>query len=67
MVIKIGKIVALLYILIFACGCSALSLGYEKSYCEENGYDYTDAGICGNPMTIYENRKYINSLKSDCQ
>ena len=47
---------------IFLAGCSAkdFSLGYEKSYCEEHGCDYTDAGICGDPMEIYKYRKDIN-------
>lgn len=67
MVIKIGKIFMILYILLFLSGCGILSLGYEKSYCEENGFDYTDAGLCGNPMLIYKNRKYINNLKTSCK
>ena len=41
-----------------------ISLGYEHSYCDEHGFDYTDAGVCGNPMDIYQNRKkYKNFYK----
>ncbi|WP_456469995.1 hypothetical protein [Caminibacter sp.] len=42
-------------------GCSKIiSIGYEHPYCEENGKNYQDAGVCGDPMLIYKYRYYID-------
>jgi len=47
--------------LLILSGCSrVISLGYEHPYCEENGLNYQDAGVCGDPMLIYKYRYYIN-------
>ena len=43
-------------------GCSIFTIGAEASYCVENGADYTDAGVCDDPMTIYENRQALADL-----
>lgn len=49
-------------------GCSLFTVGAGASYCIENGADYTDAGVCDDPMTIYENRHALADLanKSSC-
>lgn len=33
-------------------GCS---VGYDKTYCEENGSDYTDSGVCSGMIEIIDN------------
>ena len=35
-------------------GCSSkmFNIGENKGYCEEQGCDYSDAGVCGNPYDI---------------
>ena len=43
-------------------GCSVFTMGSEASYCIEHGADYTDAGVCDDPMTIYENRHALADL-----
>lgn len=54
-------IFSILIAILLMNGCSGrfFRVGYEKGYCEEHGYDYSDAGVCGDPMTIYKYRKYI--------
>lgn len=42
--------------LISLSGCSMMTVGENQSYCVENGADYSDAGLCADPMKIYENR-----------
>jgi len=67
LIFKVFKISMLLAIIIIIGGCSKIiSIGYEKSYCEERGIDYTDAGVCSNPMQIYKNRNNINGVISQC-
>jgi hypothetical protein len=59
---KITLTVVILIGIFGLTGCSKMmGIGHEKSYCEENGIDYTDAGVCGDPMTIYKNRKNIQT------
>ena len=60
MIYKIGKIILILFLISFYGCSSALSLGHEQGYCEENGFDYTDAGVCGTPMKIYKYRKFLD-------
>lgn len=43
------------------CLSSALSLGENKSYCEENGCDYTDAGVCKDPYFVLLNKQSVKS------
>ena len=59
MIYKIGSYMLVLFMMFFIGCASVLSLGYEKGYCEENGFDYTDAGVCGTPMKIYKYRKVL--------
>jgi len=49
----------------FLTGCSVrdLGIGYNKTYCEENGCDYSDAGICGDPFLIYKYKDKIDLYK----
>jgi len=60
--ITFGLIVVLAFLL---SGCSLLIVGKEASYCVENGADYTDAGVCDDPMTIYENRHALADLSNN--
>ena len=56
----IGKIILFVGIFLFTCGCSnIMSMGKNQTYCEEHGFDYSDAGLCGDPMQIYKNRHKI--------
>jgi hypothetical protein len=57
----IGKIILITVVSIFSLSsCSSmLGMGHEKTYCEEHGHDYSDAGVCGDPMQIYKNRKKL--------
>lgn len=45
-------------------GCVAdyFTLGKNKSYCEEHGCDYADAGVCEDPFEIIQNKKKYNKL-----
>lgn len=43
-------------------GCSWLTVGKEMTYCAEHGADYSDAGVCDDPMTIYQNRHALSAL-----
>ena len=52
---------ALLGVLLTLGGCAKhMGVGYNETYCEEHGCDYSDAGVCGDPMKIYKYRKYID-------
>ena len=43
-------------------GCSKFfNIGENKGYCEENGCDYSDAGLCADPYEIY---KYRGKIKN---
>lgn len=59
------KLTIIIFSALVLSGCSkmasAVSLGYEHPYCETHGLNYQDAGVCGNPMTIYKYRYYINA------
>jgi hypothetical protein len=43
-------------------GCVAdyFTLGKAQTYCEENGCDYTDAGVCKNPFDIIKDKEKYN-------
>lgn len=62
------SVISIVFVGILLSGCTqVIALGYEKPYCEENGIDYTDAGICGNPMDIYKNRKSLSDAVVNCK
>ncbi len=60
---KLFFVAHLCFISFFLSGClaSALSLGSNKSYCEENGCDYSDAGVCKEPYFVLNNKQSIKS------
>ena len=61
----VGKKITFVLIVTLAfllSGCSVFTIGAEASYCVEHGADYTDAGVCDDPMTIYENRHALADL-----
>jgi hypothetical protein len=43
-------------------GCTMMTVGKEKTYCQEHGADYSDAGVCDDPWTIYQNRHALSAL-----
>ena len=48
------KIVIFLIALFFFSGCSTyFQIGKNKGYCEENGCDFSDAGLCIGPYEMY--------------
>lgn len=54
-------------------GCigKLINIGEEKGYCEENGCDYSDAGICGDAYLLFKNKKKVAStayqnIQCDC-
>lgn len=51
-------------LLLQGCSGKSLGVGYNETYCEERGCDFQDAGICGDPMEIYKNRKYIQAINA---
>ena len=64
----IFKILIIAVVLAIFAGCSqVIALGHEQGYCEENGYDYADAGVCAGPMYVYKNRKHINTEVISCK
>ena len=51
----------ILSIILSGCGVAEyFTLGKNKSYCEEQGCDYTDAGVCENPFDILQNKEKAN-------
>lgn len=50
-----------LTVLLLLTGCTQkvgeyFSLGSNETYCEENGCDYSDAGVCDTPFNIIQNK-----------
>ena len=44
-------------------GCAGyFNIGAEQGYCEEQGCDYSDAGVCGNPYDILKNKEKAKNL-----
>lgn len=39
-----------------------INIGEEHGYCEENGCDYTDAGVCGDVYEIFKNKKKVSAV-----
>ena len=52
----INKILLTLFILINFSGCAFFNIGAEQGYCEENGCDYADAGVCGDVFQTFKTR-----------
>ena len=69
----IGRYILITFVLIFLfSGCSKIvNVGYDKTVCEEQDCDYSDAGVCGNSYDIYRNWKKVKqsvySNYSDCK
>ncbi|MFA6195372.1 MAG: hypothetical protein WC656_01855 [Sulfurimonas sp.] len=59
------KILLFLLVALSFNGCisQAFSVGSEKSYCQENGCDYTDVGLCANPLEILENKSDLSEIR----
>lgn len=59
-----GELMLLLIVLFLSfSGCSkALGLGYNKGYCEENGANLGDSGVCWSPWVILHNKKQANQM-----
>lgn len=51
------RIFIYMYIAFLVSGCTSMGLGTEKTYCEERGLDYADAGTCMHPIDGYYNRE----------
>jgi len=47
---------------LFINGCSYVGIGNSQTYCQENGCDYADAGVCGDTYMIYKNNKKVNKV-----
>lgn len=64
-IFTIYKAALLLLIAITFSGCvsQAFSVGQEKSYCQENGCDYTDVGLCAGPIEILENKADLSGIR----
>jgi len=46
-------------------GCSKyFSIGEEQTYCEEYGCDYTDVGLCANPLEILKHKNELETLRN---
>lgn len=41
------------------CLSKAISLGENKTYCEEHGCDYSDAGVCKDPFFVLNNKQGV--------
>ncbi|WP_457749114.1 hypothetical protein [Sulfurimonas sp.] len=56
-------IIAILGVFLFA-GCSGKfwTIGADKGYCEEQGCDYSDAGVCGSPYEILQNKELAKKV-----
>lgn len=54
---KISSSILLLIALFLFSGCvKFFTIGENKGYCEENGCDYSDAGLCADPYEVYQHR-----------
>lgn len=52
--IDIVKIFLLGLAVLSFSGCTRMiAVGEIKTYCQENGADFSDAGVCGDPYLIY--------------
>lgn len=58
-------------LLLHGCVDKIFNVGKSEGYCEENGCDYSDAGVCADPYWIYHNKKEANKqsythIECDC-
>ena len=55
----------LIFISVFINGCTnkIFSVGEAQSYCDENGCDYTDVGVCASPLDILVNKDDLSQIK----
>ena len=62
---SIYKIFVLLLIVLSFNGCVSrfFSVGEERSYCDENGCNYKDSGVCASPLEVLENKDDLSELK----
>lgn len=76
MPVTLKSSVALSFIVLVALmfgGCSKFfTIGENKGYCEENGCDYSDAGLCADPYDLYQKRSQIRdepyaNIKCKCR
>lgn len=62
----IKKTVLLAFVAVFLGGCAEMiSIGETKTFCAENGKDFSDAGLCDDPYKIYENAYAISKLNDN--
>jgi len=62
-------LIAFIALLFSGCGSKFFNIGENKGYCEENGCDYSDAGVCANPYDILQNKEKAKELayaRIDC-
>lgn len=52
----LAKVFIALFLSLSFWGCS---VGYDKTYCEENGKDYTDSGVCSGMIEIIDNSSEV--------
>ena len=59
------KIISLIFLSVLLSGCVSrlFSVGEELSYCQEYGCDYTDVGVCANPLEILENKDDLSEIR----
>ncbi len=71
MIIRIKMAFVLMLISSLCSGC-VFNLGESQGYCEENGCNYADAGVCGDTFDIYKKRynnieKSYENIECDCK
>ena len=55
----------LIVTILMMSGCSKwFSIGEELTYCEEHGCDYSDVGLCENPIDILKHKNELNILRN---
>jgi hypothetical protein len=54
-------LISSIIVLMFS-GCSFFTIGAEQGYCEEQGCDYSDAGVCGSPYNILKNKEAARKI-----
>lgn len=59
------RIIILLLPIFFLTGCVSkfFSAGEEQSRCEEIGCDYTDVGVCANPIEILQKKDNLKEIE----
>lgn len=61
---QIISIISIIFVTLLFSGCGArfFNIGHNKGYCEEHGCDYSDAGVCGNPYDILQNKEKARKI-----